>query len=123
MNKEIFNIIFYKRDVNSIENVDIYTIDFKDEVILIFKNNDKAPVIKKLNTYRKDIENLLSYLNEYKNSEYQIELYQLDIHNLNIKYYIIINYTNKQYFAFKGSKPFSQQYYHEIQNILLKIIN
>lgn len=123
MNNKIQNIIFYKRDINSIENIDIFKLIIKNDKINIFKNDDKSPIIKNLDEYKKDIDKLLSYLSEYKNSEYQLELYQIDIHDLSAKYYVIINYTDRQYFVFKATKPFSQPYFHDIQDILLKIIN
>ena len=112
--KDIRQLYFWKRGINSIEEIHKMSISFIDKEAIIKKDAKEEKRLTK-----DQIDAFLTQLSPYleKNEEYRAFRYENDPQQVTIKFYLEIDFVNHCYFAIKGIHPFKQPYFKEILNL------
>lgn len=120
--KDIKEIILYKRNIESIEEIDEYKIEITKNQAIFYKGNNKNKEVD-LNDINDKLNDLLELVEPYYDSPFRAELYEFNKDDLMLKMFLIIKFNNKTYLAIKGDRPFSQINYKEINALLSSLIN
>ncbi len=108
----IKEVLFWKRDINSIEMV--HSLDFvlnKDGSLVLHRGN-KERVLS-----RQERQSLFLFLEGLRKEEdgFRAYLYENNPQDYSLKFFLCIKLENNTYYAIKGRYPFKQKNYQEIR--------
>lgn len=116
--KDIKFIHFWKRGIDSIEEIHTTDISLIDKEAIVTKDKKEQ---KHLTENQMDA--FLSQLSAYleKNEDYKAFRYENDTQQFTIKFYLEIDFVNSCYLAIKGIHPFNQPCFKEIINLFSQL--
>lgn len=119
-------LFFWKRNQNSIEDIDKITITkTKDKKLeLEISSLDK---VEKREFSSEEFYSLVDKLNHDCEIEETPDIFQAYLYenvpvNTEIKFFFCIEFTDYSYIAIKGLLPFKQPHYHDILNTFMPLI-
>ena len=118
-------ISFWKRDPNSVENIQRLQIKVqpKECLLTIENRSKKEESTLPIEEYKKILSYLFDDLHiEETEEKYKAFQYEDNINDFNLKFFLEIDYSNCTYLAIKGIHPFKQGNYQEIMKFFTKFI-
>ncbi|MBQ8142660.1 MAG: hypothetical protein IJ194_05860 [Bacilli bacterium] len=122
---KIKSISFWKRDPNSVENIQRLQIKVqpKECLLTIENRGKKEESTLPIEEYKKILSYLFDDLHiEETEEKYKAFQYEDNINDFNLKFFLEIDYSNFTYLAIKGIHPFKQGNYQEIMKFFTKWI-
>lgn len=116
--KDIWFIHFWKRGMDSIEEIHTIDISLIDKEVIVTKDKKEEKHLTK-----NQIDDFLNRLSTYleKNEDYRAFRYENDTQQVTIKFYLEIDFVNSCYFAIKGIHPFNQPCFKEIIDLFSQL--